>query len=113
MKTSINTVLAGSPRTSTRGAPMGDTGYAHSDNPERGMRCERLRMVDGDYGPDGTYWGCGSREHGHMYVCFNGANEEYKIGCGFLKYYRAKSRADAIAQCLVDYPEITFTRGAK
>ena len=106
--TSINTLLRQNPRNCAYGAPMGDHGYAHSYDR---MRCERLRMVDGDYGPDGTYWGSGSQQHGYMFVCFNGANEEYKMACGFLKYYRARSRSDAVAQCLDDYPEIKFTRG--
>lgn len=99
--TSINTLLRQNRRNCAHGAPMGDHGYAHSDN---NMRCERLRMVDGCYGPDGTYWGSGSQQHGYMFVCFNNTQT-------FLKYYRAKSRSDAIAQCLDDYPEVKFTRG--
>lgn len=106
---SINALLAASPRDGSRGAPMGDPGYARCDNFSR-MRCERLRMLDGDYGPDGTYWGCGSRARGYMYVCFNGATDDYGVAGGFIKYYRATSRADAIAQCLVGYPNLIFLR---
>ena len=108
----INAILRANPRNSAYGAPMGDSGFAHSDNPPNGILCQRVRMVDGDYSPDGTYWGC-SPKHGQMYAVFNGANSEYKPACGLLKYYRAHSRAGAIAQFLADYPECKLSRGAK
>ena len=69
--TSINTILNRQRVNCSRGAPMGDCGFIHDEQPFTRMRCERLRMVDGDYGPDGTYWGY-SPSHGRMYVIFNG-----------------------------------------
>ena len=110
--TSINTLLANNRRNSAYGAPRGDRGYINEDQPLTGLRCERLRMVDGDYGPDGTYWGY-SPSNGYMYVVFNGATPEFKTACGLLKYYRAKSRADAIAQFNDDSEGYTFARGTK
>jgi hypothetical protein len=108
----ITSILRANRRNSAYGAPMGDSGYINYDQPESGLRCQRLDMVDGDYGPDGTYWGCGSYNSGHMYVIFNGANPEFKTACGLLKYYRAKNRDSAIALFLEDYPEFSFSRMA-
>lgn len=109
--TSINTILNRQRVNCSRGAPMGDCGFIHDEQPFTRMRCERLRMVDGDYGPDGTYWGY-SPSHGRMYVIFNGENEKFEPAGGLLKYYRAKNRADAIAQFQAEYPGYKFTRGA-
>jgi len=91
---------------------MGDPGFIKPDAMRDGLRCQALRMEDGAYGPDGTYWGGPSREHGHMYVIFNATDEEYKMARGVLKYYRAKSRAEAISQFNDEWPGFTFKRAA-
>lgn len=99
----INQILARPPRTSTYGAPMG----ARDSLPESGelprLYLQRLRMVDGDYATDGTYWGCASREHGAMWCAFD-ATGETRL------YTRAKTREAAAANILEDYPEAHFAR---
>lgn len=107
----INTLLKQNPRSMARGAPMGDTGFINPDALRDTLCCQVLQIVDGAYGPDGTYWGCPSNEHGRMYVIFNATDDEYKMACGVLKYYRAKSRADAIAQFNDEWPGFAFKRG--
>lgn len=108
---SINAYLRKNPRNSKYGAKMGDCGYIAEDCPKNGLLCQKLTMIDGDYGPDGTYWGAGSLRLGYLYVIANNDNSEYSIAGGILKYYRAKSRADAIAQFCKDYPGYSFKRG--
>ena len=64
MKTpNINKILRSNLKNMTRGAPMGDSGYINDDQPLTGLLCQRVNMVDGDYTPDGTYWGY-SPKHG-------------------------------------------------
>lgn len=53
----INRFLRQYPRNCSRGAPMGDSGYVNPDQPHNGLLCQRITLVNGDYGPDGTYWG--------------------------------------------------------
>lgn len=111
MKTpSINSILRANPRNSASGAPMGDNGYISDDQPTSGLLCQRVNFMDGDYAPDGTYWG-DSAKAGAIYAIFNNANSEFKPACGLLKYYRAHSRKYAIEQFKVDFPDYTFSRG--
>lgn len=60
----INAILAAPEhsRSSPRGAPMGASDYM--DAPESKLHLQRIRFVDGDYGPDGTYWGGGGHPCG-------------------------------------------------
>lgn len=111
MPPNINQLLRANPASCSRGAPMGDSGFIKPDQPLTGLLCQRITLVDGDYGPDGTYWGYVPREH--MYAVFNGANAEYKPARGLLKFYRATSRHGAIAQFHAQYPEYNFARGPK
>lgn len=101
----INQLLRATPRKCTYGAPMGHAGYINPDQPLTGLRCQRITLVDGDYGPDGTYWGYMPRDH--MYAVFDGP------ALTTLKFYRATSRNDAIAQFHDQYPEYNFVRGPK
>ena len=112
MKTNINTLLRANRRNSARGAPMGDRGYINDCQQPDGLLCQRIYLVDGDYGPDGTYWG-NSPKHGNIYAVFNGQNSEFKPACGLLKYYRAHSREEAIYQFNAEFPGFTFSRGSK
>ncbi len=59
MKTpNINALLRARMRPCQYGAPMGARNY--DDAPEGSKKyCQRVRFVDGDYAPDGTYWGGG------------------------------------------------------
>lgn len=106
----INKLLRENRRNRSRGALMGDCGFISTDQPLTGLCCQRLEMIDGCYGPDATYWGAGSREHGWMYVIFNAGNDVWKPACGLLKYYRAQSRSDAIKQFNQEYPGYTFIK---
>lgn len=109
--TNINQLLRAIPRNCKYGAPMGHSGIVRDAQSLTGLRCQRITLVDGDYGPDGTYWGYMPREH--MYAVFNGANVEFDAAWGLLKFYRASSRDDAIAQFHDQYPEYSFARGSK
>ena len=109
MKTDINQLLKVSPVNCLRGAPMGDPGYINDGQPMIGLCCRRVRFIDGDYGPDGTYWG--ASKTGHIYAVFNAGNDKWKPACGLLKYFRATSRTDAMRQFMVKYPGYSFIRG--
>ncbi len=56
----INRILRAHPRDGKYGAPMGAHNYDDrlSGSTAR-VYCQRVRFIDGDYGPDGTYWGGG------------------------------------------------------
>lgn len=111
MKTpNINSILKHSPRNCAYGSPMGDSGYIKEDQPLTGLLCQRVNFIDGDYGPDGTYWG-NSSKHGALYAVFNAENAEWLPANGLLKYYRAHSRKSAIEQFKADCPEFSFIRG--
>ena len=89
MTPDINKLLKERPRPCRYGAPMGARSY--DEAPKGVLRyCQRVRFVDGDYGPDGTYWG-GGRENLSLYAVFT---QDLETLC----YYRAKNRADAMAQ---------------
>ena len=110
MKTDINQLLKSNPVNCSRGSPMGDGGYINEDQPMTGLCCQRVRMVDRAYGPDGTYWGSPGPT-GHIYAVFNDGNDKWKPACGLLKYFRAHGRSDAIRQFLESHPGYSFKRG--
>lgn len=86
----INKLLRARPRYTARGAPLGY--HNHDDAPEGARRyCQRIRFVDGDYGSDGTYWGCPMRAQDRLWAVFTADLET-------LCYYRAATRADALRQ---------------
>lgn len=91
----INERLRARPRPCRYGAPMGYRNHcAERDHGRAGMLyCQRIRFEDGDYGPDGTYWGGGSP----LYAVFSADLET-------LCYYRAESRVQALQAFAEDYP---------
>jgi len=89
----INKFLRDNPVNSSRGAPMGSRNVFEGGK----VYVQRLQMVDGDYGPDGTYWGAG-----RLYV---GMSEE-----GTLIYVRAKNRAAALTAFREKFADIVFAR---
>ncbi len=101
----INQILSRNPRSCTFGAPMGDRDTDQSDSP---LHVQRVRLVDGDYGPDGTYWGGGGE---HIYCAFNGEDDKYAPAMGTRIYVRAYTRAGAIEAIRESYPDATFKRG--
>ena len=69
-----------------RGSPMGARDIQESEQP---LYVQRVRMVDGDYAPDGTYWG-GGRGTAPLWCGFS-ADGETRI------YVRASNRECACA----------------
>lgn len=96
MTPDINKILHGDPVSCKRGAPMGATSYL--DAPDTPVYVQRVRFVDGDYGADGTYWGCGGDP----------------LWCGFHPvmpnrvYARAKNRAAALVKIKAEFSEVKF-----
>ena len=98
----INRALRASPRSCRYGAPVGarnDTSGGLS-----GLYLQRLRLVDGDYGADGTYWGA-SRTAGHMWAAF-------LADLSTLIYVRGHTRADAAKAVAKEAPGVSFKRTA-
>lgn len=95
MKTpNINTWLRANPRDCKYGAPLGRRNF--DDAPREPRRyCQRIRFVDGDYTPDGTYWG-GGRGVLPLWAVFTADMET-------LCFYRAATRADAIREYWSDF----------
>jgi hypothetical protein len=81
----IDQLLRARPRDSRYGAPMG-AANRYDGAPGARLYCQKIRFVDGDYAPDGTYWGSGG---GPLYAVFT-------ADLATLAYYRARSRIDAI-----------------
>lgn len=109
MTPNINTILKRFPTGSKYGAQLGKTNRyngqmsweADASQPSsQPLYVQKVRMVSGDYAPDGTYWGGGSDP---LYCAFNDDSEIY---------VRAKNRKDAIERVRDKYPNATF-RGAK
>ncbi len=104
----INKILKNKPVHSQYGAPLGksdryngeyDWEADKSQPTHEPLYVQKIRFVDGDYAPDGTYWGGGSS----LYCAFNNDSEIY---------VRAESRSEAIECVLEEYPNAIF-RGAK
>jgi len=85
----INAMLRARPRHLTYGAPLGARNYDDAA-PDARRYCQRIRLVDGDYGPDGTYWG-GGRGRLPLYAVFTADLET-------ISYFRAHDRRGALAQ---------------
>lgn len=85
----INKLLRARPRPCTYGAPMGARNR-YDAHPRAKLYCQRVRFIDGDYGPDGTYWG-GGRGMDPLYAVFSADLET-------LAYYRAFDRENALAR---------------
>ena len=90
---SHNAWLKANPVSCARGAPMG---CPNDEIPRNTMvRIERLKVDEG-YDPSGTYWGCGSREHGWVYAIWSDRGfEPFLPEPRVCIYYWAKSREEA------------------
>jgi hypothetical protein len=106
MKVSINHILRIERRAFTRGAPMVARNFHDSTSP---LHVQRVDFIDGDYGPDGTYWG-GGRGTLPLYCAFNGEDEEFAVACGSRVYVRASDREGALRAVKALYPDVTFKR---
>lgn len=97
----INKILRASPVSCARGAPLG-AGSFH----ECGQRLylQRVRLVDGCYAPDGTYWGAGVP----LWCAFNTADGEFATAMGTRIYTRAITRQQAKQRILDEYRSATF-----
>lgn len=95
----INKILKAEyvPGQNSRGSPMGTANYLQE--PENKMYVQRIRMIDGDYSGDGTYWGGKPSEP--LYCAFD-AEGQNRL------YYRGKTREAAIKALLIDYPQAQF-----
>jgi hypothetical protein len=99
----INKILSDDPRYSPQGAPMGDRNMYDGSIV---LYLQRVRFVDGDYAPDGTYWG------GIMplWCAFNPENAEFAAGHGTRIYVRAATRDAAKAAVKANYVNVRFYR---
>lgn len=95
MAPDINRLLKAEPRSCRYGAPMGAAD--RFDNVEELLYVQRVRLVDGDYAPDGTYWGGYPSEP--MYCAFSDMNRIY---------VRAINRQEAIALVEKTYAGVQF-----
>lgn len=112
MDCNINTFLRAYPRSCKYGAPMGDGNIV--DGPLKNLRCQRVYLSDGDYGPDGTYWGASARD-GHIYCAFNDGRDgdAFAPARGVRIYVRAHTYEQAKREVLKKWPEATFARGGR
>lgn len=80
------------------GAPMGRRTFCDDDT----AKCHlfRVKLVDGDYDDGGAYWGGPPSE---PLWCVRDKREG-KV----LLFYRATSRAAALAEAQSEYPELRF-----
>ena len=100
----INALLRADPRFMRYGAPMGAVDHVCEDwSGDSPLHVQRVRLVDGDYGPDGTYWGA-SKKVGHVYCAFNTNAMRVRI------YVRAFTRGGALRVLREKYPGLTFHR---
>jgi hypothetical protein len=65
------------------------------NNPEFPLYVQKLRLIDGDYAADGTYWG-GTSEPIWCAFSVDGDNRAY---------VRAANREDAVKATLFNWPE--------
>lgn len=97
MKTpNINQILRDAPVNSNRGAPMGASSY--NDGTDK-LYLQRVYFVDGDYAPDGTYWG--NNGVNALYCAFN---DNARI------YVRAMNRKDAKTEVLKQFPTVELIK---
>lgn len=115
IETDINKILRANPRSCARGAPLGASDFTPVDTDwSRPLRCQRVHFVDGDYAPDGTYWGQ-SNKVGHVYCAFNDGRDgdPFAPAQGVRLYTRAFTYAQAKKVFAEKYPEINFLRGGR
>lgn len=86
----------------SRGAPMGRSG--DWSEPVGKVRLHLMKMSPcGAYDEGGAYWGCGNHKIGWMY-------QAYDLESDFSVFIRAKSRDQAKAEILEQWPEAKFFR---
>ena len=98
------------PKVSTKyGAPMGRIGQRGDHLAPYKFRLFRVRLDSGGYDDGGAYWG-----HGEPLYCAIAPpvwDSHIKEECeGATVYLRAKSRDEAKAAILEDYPDCRFWR---
>jgi hypothetical protein len=117
----INKILREDGRNCSRGAPMGDVDHVEylcaNGVDTKGMpplRCQRVYLIDGDYGPDGTYWGASTRS-GYVYCAFNDGRDgdSYAPAMGVRIYVRAFTYEQAKREVQAKYPQAVFVRGGR
>jgi len=86
----------------SRGAPLGDRN--RYDDMTSKLYLQRIRFIDGDYAPDGTYWG----GPGPLWCAFNKEEGDFPTAMGTRIYVRAKSRIEAQREILSMYPRVEF-----
>jgi len=114
-ETNINKILRANPRSCARGAPLGAANNVGVlADMSRPLRCQRVYLVDGDYGPDGTYWGA-SDKAGHIYCAFNDGRDgdPYAAAMGVRMYVRAFTCAQARQLFMDACPGVVFLRGGR
>jgi len=98
MTPDINKLLRDRPRNCQYGAPLGARNWYDAE-PDAQLYCQRIRFTDGDYAPDGTYWGAPA----NLYAVFS-ADLETCV------YIRAASRADALQDFALNHANLTEGR---
>lgn len=100
----INQWLKNHPVSCKYGAPLGDRGERGDPDYPYKFYLQRIRMVDGDYDPAGTYWG-GGRGTAPLWG-FMGEDDQLLVR-GFV---RATNRVSAKARVSERYPNARFFR---
>lgn len=96
----INKILRATLRPCRYGAPMGARDA--EDGGLQGLYLQRVRFVDGDYAPDGTYWG-GGRGAKPLWCAFS--------ACGKTRLYgRGNTRSEALDAILRLNPDVTLRK---
>jgi hypothetical protein len=79
------------------------------NNTTASLHLQRVAMVDGDYGPDGTYWG-GGRGTLPLWCAFNGRTPTHQPAHGSRLYVRAINRVEARLALQAGNAGITFKK---
>ena len=98
----INKWLKNHPVSCKYGAPLGDSGERGDPDYPYKFYLQRIRRVDGDYDPAGTYWG-GS---GEPLWGFMGEDDQLLVR-GFVRAY---TRSAAKIYVSKQYPNVRFFR---
>lgn len=88
-RSGIGALLRARPRSGKYGAPMGRSNV-FADDYAGPLYCQRVPFVDGDYSPDGTYWG-GGRGVAQLWAVFS---PDFEVLC----FYRAAGRMAAVRE---------------
>jgi hypothetical protein len=100
----INQWLKNHPVSCKYGAPLGDNGERGDPDYPYKFYLQRIRFVDGDYDPAGTYWGggCGTQP---LWGFMGEADEVLVRG-----FVRAYTRSAAKIYVSKQYPNVRFFR---